>query len=95
MDKFKGSVLMFSSFQGDPTQLPSLTLAYIGDGVYELYVRNSLIEKGHVRVQNLHKEAIKRVNATLQARLLERIEGQLTETERAVEIGRASCMERV
>ena len=84
MDKFKGSVLMFSSFQGDPTQLPSLTLAYIGDGVYELYVRNSLIEKGHVRVQNLHKEAIKRVNATLQARLLERIEGQLTETERAV-----------
>jgi len=75
---------MFSSFQGDPTQLPSLTLAYIGDGVYELYVRNFLIEQGNIRVQNLHREAIKRVNATLQARLLEKVKSQLTEVELAV-----------
>jgi ribonuclease-3 family protein len=76
---------MFSNkFEGDPSQLPSLTLAYIGDAVFELYVRNLLIIQGHVRVQNLHSEAVKRVNARLQARLLENIQEEFSETELAV-----------
>src|SRR5690554_6938801 len=76
---------MFSNkFQGDPVQLPSLTLAYIGDAIFELYVRNSLIKQGYIKVQHLHSEAIKRVNAGLQARLLENITNELTDKELAI-----------
>jgi len=75
---------MFSSYQGDPGQLPSLTLAYIGDAVYELYVRSNLLNAGGIKVQHLHRAAIKRVNAVTQARLLEKVEEQLTEAELAV-----------
>jgi len=75
---------MFLHFKGDPSQLPALTLAYIGDAIYELYVRKSLLDQGEIKVQGLHKEAIKRVNASTQARLLESLEGVLSETELAV-----------
>lgn len=76
--------MFFEKFAGDPLQLPSLTLAYIGDAVFELYVRNLLIKEGHIRVQKLHREAVKRVNAGLQAKLLEDIQSELTETELAI-----------
>lgn len=76
---------MFSEkFEGDPAQLPSLALAYIGDAVFELYVRNKLINQGFVKVHSLHRQAIKRVNAGLQAKLLENIKTQLTDTELAI-----------
>lgn len=76
---------MFSEkFEGDPAQLPSLALAYIGDAVFELYVRNKLINQGFVKVRSLHRQAIKRVNAGLQARLLEDIKTLLTDTELAI-----------
>lgn len=75
---------MFSIFPGDPSQLPALTLAYIGDAVYELYVRNNLLISGNRKVQDLHQQAIKRVNASTQARLVESIEGILTEKELAI-----------
>ena len=42
-----------------PEQLPALTLAYIGDAVYELYVRTHLLEQSH-KVHSLHRLAIKR-----------------------------------
>lgn len=45
----------------------SLTLAYLGDAVYELYIRNFLISKGIVKVNNLQKEAVKYVSAKAQA----------------------------
>lgn len=76
--------MFFEKFAGDPLQLPSLTLAYIGDAVFELYIRNLLIKEGHIRVQKLHREAVKRVNAGLQAKLLEDIQSELTETELAI-----------
>lgn len=41
----------------------SLVLAYIGDSVYETYIRAFLIEKGFVKVKDLQKEAIKYVSA--------------------------------
>ena len=47
----------------------SLTLAYIGDAVYELYIREKLIEKIS-KVNDLQKEAIKYVSATSQSKLL-------------------------
>ena len=62
-------------------QLPgSLELAYLGDTIYDLYVRTQLVrEGGHVR--DLHRRAVQRVCAHAQAEALGRIEAELTETE--------------
>ena len=45
----------------------SLALAYLGDSVYEVYIRKYLIEKGIVNVNELQEEAIKYVSAKGQA----------------------------
>lgn len=66
-----------------PNQLPALTLAYIGDAVYELYVRESILEESH-KVHTLHRLAINRVNNNTQSDLLHKVERELTEEELAV-----------
>lgn len=43
-----------------------LVLAYIGDAVYEVYIRNYLIKKNIVKVDKLQKEAVKYVSAKSQ-----------------------------
>jgi ribonuclease-3 family protein len=58
-----------------------IVLAYIGDAVYELEVRKALIEKGYYRGNRLHKEAIRRVNAPMQSRLILSILNDLTPEE--------------
>ena len=40
-----------------------LTWAYIGDAVYELHIRNYLIETTNLKPNKLHREAIKYVKA--------------------------------
>lgn len=67
-----------------PGDLPALVLAYVGDAVYELAVRGHLVNTGLVRVNRLHGEAVKYVNAGAQARILKALEGSLTEEEAAV-----------
>ncbi len=47
-----------------------LTLAYIGDAIYEIYIRKYLIDKGLSKVNNLQKEAIKYVSAKAQAKFI-------------------------
>ena len=58
-----------------------IVLAYIGDAVYELEVRRSLIEKGYYKGNRLHKEAIRRVNAPIQSRLIMSIMDDLSPEE--------------
>lgn len=50
-----------------------LVLAYIGDGCYELYVRNFLINKNIAKVKELQTEAIKYVSAVNQSKFLEQL----------------------
>lgn len=50
-----------------------LTLAYIGDGIYELLVRNYLVLKGNYKVNDLQKMAIKYVSAKAQCEILKKI----------------------
>lgn len=61
----------------------SLVLAYIGDSVYEVYIRQFLIERGLVKVNDLQKEAIKYVSAKGQANILKQLldNGYLAEEE--------------
>ncbi|MDC3414662.1 Mini-ribonuclease 3 [Aquibacillus sp. 3ASR75-11] len=54
----------------DVKQMKSLSLAYMGDAVYELYVRHHLIDKGNVKPQQLHQNAIKFVSAKSQANVI-------------------------
>ena len=61
-----------------------LSLAYIGDGVYELYVRSRIIkENPNLPAHKLHKEAIKYVKAEAQSRSIEAMLPYLTEAETA------------
>lgn len=61
----------------------SLELAFVGDSVYDLYVRSALVRKGG-RIRDLHKAAVQCVNAHAQAEGLARIENLLTEEEAGV-----------
>ena len=65
------------------TQSGPLELAYLGDAVWELYVRNRQLEKSG-RVKDLHRQAVSHVRAGAQAASLRRISEMLTEEEQAV-----------
>lgn len=54
----------------DVKQLKSLALAYMGDAVYEVKVREYLIRSGQVKPNNLHKKAITFVSANGQAKVI-------------------------
>ena len=72
------------AFDFEPGALPgSLELAYLGDSVYDLYVRARLVrEGGHVRA--MHRAAVSQVCSHAQAQAFARVEGSLTERERDV-----------
>ena len=68
----------------DHGQLPgSLELAYLGDALFDLRVREALVRRGG-RVHAMHREAVAHVCAHAQSEALSRIENMLDETEQAV-----------
>ena len=72
------------AFTFEHNSLPgSLELAFLGDTIYDLYVRRSIVRKGG-RVQNMHKQAVSLVCNRAQAEALLRIQDELTEAEAAV-----------
>lgn len=70
----------------DVKQLNSLVLAYMGDAVFEVFVRNFLIQSGKVKPHILHKEATFYVSAKAQAQIIHHLleNDLLTEDEYAV-----------
>lgn len=54
----------------DVMQLNSLALAYMGDAVYDVYIRHHLLHLGKTKPQHLHKAATKYVSAKAQASIL-------------------------
>src|SRR5690606_12565535 len=67
-----------------PEQLHPLALAYIGDAIFEVYVRQYLLAGQNHRPHHLHKEATRYVAAKAQARLLADWMPDLAEDERDV-----------
>ena len=61
-----------------------LTWAYIGDCVYELYVREELINRTNLKPHKLHIDAINYVKAKRQAEILQDIMPKLTEEEQDI-----------
>ena len=67
----------------DMNMLSPLQLAYVGDAVYELFVRTYLLKKG-LSVNELHKEATKYVKAKEQSRIIHMLDEYLTEDEKGL-----------
>lgn len=64
--------------------LSPLTWAYVGDCVYELYIRTNLVNTTNLKPHKLHIETIKYVKAKSQAEFLARIQERLTEEEKNI-----------
>lgn len=77
---------MFENHNIDAKQLNSLALAYMGDSVFEIHVRQHLLQLGKVRPHQLHKEATKYVSAKAQSAIIHYLldEGLLSEEEIAI-----------
>ncbi|MGN0514938.1 MAG: Mini-ribonuclease 3 [Lachnospiraceae bacterium] len=61
-----------------------LTLAYIGDGVFDLIIRSYVVNKGNKPVNKYHRETSSIVKAQSQAVMIAKIEPLLSEEEMAV-----------
>ena len=68
----------------DVNMLSPLTWAYVGDAVYELYIRTNLVNNTKLKPHKLHIESIKYVKAKAQADILKRIENSLTDEEKEI-----------
>ena len=64
--------------------LNPLVWAYIGDSVYELFIRTNLVNNSNEKVRKLHVNAVKFVKAAGQAKILKAIEKELTEEEQNI-----------
>ena len=61
-----------------------LVLAYIGDAVFELFIRTKVVNHGSMQVNKMHKKSASLVKAETQANLIKVLEETLTEEEHAV-----------
>lgn len=68
----------------DVKMMPPLVWAYIGDNVYELFIRTHLVNTTKLNPNKLHIEAIKFVKAQAQAEILKCLEDNLTDEEKDI-----------
>lgn len=68
----------------DVALISSLALAYLGDSILEIYVRERMIMSGLYRIDVLHKKAVAYVNAYTQSQFYNRIENILTKEEACI-----------
>ncbi|QLY79559.1 Mini-ribonuclease 3 [Clostridium intestinale] len=75
--------LLYRKFTKEEARmLNPLQLAFVGDGVYEVFIRNYILNKNkELSTHKLHVEAIKYVKAHAQSEIIRRIESDLTEEE--------------
>ena len=67
-------------------QINATTLAYLGDSVYEVYIREHLVRSGIFKVDRLHKAATKYVSAKAQSMIISKLREEkfLTDEEEVV-----------
>ena len=68
----------------DVNLMSPLIWAYVGDSVYELFIRTSLVNNSNEKVHKLHMNAIKFVKAAGQAKILKAMEEELTDEEKNI-----------
>lgn len=75
---------MFELGEVDVNQYSPLTLAYIGDSIYDLIIKTLVVNDGNQQVQKLHKRTSRFVQASAQSQMMRAIQERLTEDEHAV-----------
>ena len=70
--------------KSDISQMSPLVWAYMGDAVYEKFIREYVIRQGLCKNGLLHKKSIKYVSAKGQAQILKEIEDFLTDEEKDI-----------
>lgn len=68
----------------DARNYSPLTLAYIGDCIYDLIIKTINVSHGNKQVQKLHKETSALVQASAQSLMMRKMQEELTEEEHAV-----------
>ena len=81
LDKIKKT---FDCDNVDVRTYSPLTLAFMGDCVFEIVIRSIVVGRGNRQAGSLHKIKSSVVNAKVQARMIEALMEELTEEERAV-----------
>ena len=76
--------MRFVEREVNPDGLSPLNLAFIGDGVYEMLVRESLVLDANRPVKDLHRESVKYVSAKAQTEAYFKIKDSLSEKEEAI-----------
>lgn len=75
---------LFQMKEVDIKEYSPLTLAYIGDSVYDLIIKSLVINGGNKQVNKLHQETSRLVQASAQSLMMRTMQEHLTEEERAI-----------
>lgn len=75
---------VFQMKEVDVHSYSPLTLAYIGDSIYDLIIKSLVINQGNRQVNKLHKETSMYVEASTQSLMMRAMQEELTEEEHAV-----------
>ena len=75
---------LFQMQEVDIQTYSPLTLAYIGDSIYDLIIKNLVVNHGNKQVNKLHQETSALVNAQTQSKMMRVLQELLTEEEHAV-----------
>ena len=75
---------LFQMEEVDIREYSPLTLAYIGDCVYDLVIKSLVINAGNKQVNKLHQETSSLVQASTQSLMMRTMQEHLTEEEHAV-----------
>ena len=75
---------VFGMQEGDIREYSPLTLAYIGDSIYDLIIKSLVINEGNKQVQKLHQETSSLVQASAQSKMMRTLQEILTEEEHAI-----------
>lgn len=73
--------MFFTKEQLNPKDYSPLALAYIGDSIYDLFVRTMVLQKGNRHVTQMHRDSVHFVKAHSQAVSAHKIESILSEEE--------------
>lgn len=75
---------MFGMREADVREYSPLTLAYIGDSIFDLIIKSLVVNEGNQPVQKLHLRTSRFVQASAQSRMMRVIQEELTEEEHGV-----------
>ena len=70
--------------EADIRSYSPLTLAYLGDSIYDLVIKTLMVSRGNRPVNELHRMTSSFVKASAQSRMMRSLQGMLTEEEHGI-----------